>query len=85
MKFRMWLIQLVKTSDVIDTDGSRVEATDVITGDALRKASVPPYRPLYGILVHALNVLNKQELGEIFGMSFAEAIFDPNYQRTDCP
>ncbi len=74
--FRKWLVWYIINAEIYDPYAGRISGKDVITNDALKKQSVPPYTYLYPSLRRAISVLPKETLSNILGYSFAESLLN---------
>lgn len=69
--YKEWFMGMLRTETLSGPDNVELRSIDFIGHAALTMEAVPPYRPLYPLLVKALNLFTDQELEQMFGSAFA--------------
>lgn len=71
--FKNWLIGYIINAEVYDAYAGRISGKDIITNDAFKRQSVPPFNYLYPSLRKALAVLPRENLTAVLGQMFTGA------------
>lgn len=83
-EFRAWLMRFIVKAKVLDPNGATISGPDSIAIDAVRMESIPPYRRLYPFLFRALNVLKKDQMLKLLGISATDKIYDGKRHSAEC-